>query len=438
MKLEYILIEKNKKVPLSNIRQVRNILTFCFGEIGTSQFSISPKRASYEVEYSIVKHEVGNGDGEVFNLTFEMIHSKKQRCAEVLECAHNTFLKSKEAKQYHVIVSYDDVSAYYCNRAYPLFHEFERQIRNLVFKLLTKTFGALWLDATISDELKKELKARVREGNKSAREEVLIEKALHEMDMYQLEQFLFNATRDADPTQLLDVQLSKEALTDMDKEQIVDILESGRARSIWDRFFAPKIEMPEFEEKLKEIRLNRNKVAHCKPFYQADLDTTRKILHDERLLEQVRLAVDEISAKEFDTVSIYEIVSGFSTALQDFAQTATLISQATAETLNSFQRLSQPFKEIQTALQSIAHPFTARYSAEMKNMLRGITQPYMGNTLRTIQPFYTDIFNAHRSIIDRVGLPALMEPIEDELGSNDVNQEKEEIDDLMQEDDASV
>ena len=359
MKMEYVLMGKNSKTPLDNVAQIRGILSACFEDVGNCFFKITHKRTTYEMEYKVVKHGVSRGEANVFHLTLSLACSKKQKCAEVLEAVNVKFTECSEIRPYHVVVSYDDISTYYCNRAYPLFHEFERQIRNLVFKLLTKTFGAFWLDKTVSQELKNNLKVKMRMNDKNAREEKLIEIALHEMDMFQLEQYLFGDTRDVDPSQLLDVHLSREALAEMDKDQITSALESGRAKSIWDRYFAPKITVPELKEKLGLIRINRNKVAHCKPFYKYDYDAIRKILYDDGLIKQIEKAIDEISTKQMNTITIRDVIGGFATMLQATAVAAKIAAPVISSALIKFAEIgaairnSIDVKGIGAALQGI-------------------------------------------------------------------------------------
>ena len=328
MRIEYVLMTKSGKSSLNNPKQIKEMLSACFGQVSEYAFSVTHKRTVCQMEYKIVKHGVNRGADSVFHLTITSSHKDKHKRAEALEMINTAFMRSAEVRPYHVILSYDDISSYYCDRAYPLFHRFERLIRNLVFKLLTKNFGALWMDSTVSKELRDVLKAEMRKSNKGAHEDKLIEIALQEMTMYQLEQFLFDEVRDADLAWLVDIELSKEAIADMSKEQIISALESGRPKSRWDRYFASKIEIPNLKDKLSTIRVNRNKVAHCKPFYKKDFDETKRILCDDGLLEQIENAITEISAEQLNAINVRDVVVGFFSAVQAMYSAAEIISPA--------------------------------------------------------------------------------------------------------------
>ncbi|MEA1962270.1 MAG: hypothetical protein U9N81_13555 [Bacillota bacterium] len=174
-------------------------------------------------------------------------------------------LSAAGKEQYNIILAYDGVSKYYCDRAYPDLNEFERNVRNLVFRIVTKAFGAKWLDKTATEEMKNGLKASIQTRPKTLRDERLIEAALYEMDIRELENYLFLSQRDVSCEQVVDVVLSPENLKQMTKEQVVDKLGTARPRSLWERQFAEKVSIDGLQETLQQIRVLRNQVAHAKP-----------------------------------------------------------------------------------------------------------------------------------------------------------------------------
>lgn len=127
------------------------------------------------------------------------------------------------------------------DRTYPDLNEFERNIRNLVFRIVTKAFGTKWLGKTVTEEMKNGLKASIQTRPKALRDERLIEEALYEMDIKELENYLFLPQCDVSCEQVVDIALSPENLKQMSKEQIEAELGAARPKSLWERQFADKV-----------------------------------------------------------------------------------------------------------------------------------------------------------------------------------------------------
>ena len=58
-----------------------------------------------------------------------------------LEYIHDKIIGSNIEQDYIMIVSYDSVSEYYCNKAYPKLNKLERNLRKLLFNTYTVNFG---------------------------------------------------------------------------------------------------------------------------------------------------------------------------------------------------------------------------------------------------------------------------------------------------------
>ena len=65
-----------------------------------------------------------------------------------------------------MIVSYDSVSEYYCNKAYPKLNKLERNLRKLLFNTYTVNFGVDYYQKTVSPDLQKKIKGVIQaKGN---------------------------------------------------------------------------------------------------------------------------------------------------------------------------------------------------------------------------------------------------------------------------------
>lgn len=245
-------------------------------------------------------------------LTIEIDGQRKDRCAEILGTANQIILSAASKERYNIILAYDGVSKYYCDRTYPDLSEFERNVRNLVFRIVTKAFGAKWLDKTATEEMKNGLKASIQTRPKTLRDERLIEAALYEMDIKELENYLFLPQRDVSCEQVVDVVLSPENLKQMTKEQVVDKLGTARPRSLWERQFAEKVSIDGLQETLQHIRVLRNQVAHAKPFSHADFTKCRSILQG--INPQIEQAICDISVLKYDRYETIRTIAGLGTA----------------------------------------------------------------------------------------------------------------------------
>jgi hypothetical protein len=225
---------------------------------------------------------------------------------------NQAILCSEGKEQFNIILAYDGVSKYYCDRAYPDLNEFERNVRNLVFRIVTKAFGAKWLDKTTSEEMKNSLKASIQTRPKALRDERLIETALYEMDIKELENYLFVPRRDISCEQVVDVALSPENLKQMTKEQIEAKLNTARPRSLWERQFSKKVSIEGLQEALQQIRILRNQVAHAKPFSFADFKKCRSALQE--INPQIEQAIFDISDIEYDLPETIRTLAGFGDA----------------------------------------------------------------------------------------------------------------------------
>ena len=345
-KMEYILLAKKPNVEKSD-KEVKADILGVFGNMSGDVFCITVKRTEVRVRFNIKKRNMDNAEGNAYYLTLTAYEKRKGKRIEALEIAHKNLMKNSEIrKAYHVITLFDDVSSYYCIKAYYVFHEYEKQIRRLIYKYLIMNLGAMWVDKTVSNELKSQVKERMANKN----DEKLIAEILHEMDMSQLEKYLFDPIREVSATDVVDNLLSEDNIERMTKEEIASTLQSARPQSLWDKYFATHISINCLQEKMDVIRINRNKVAHCKPFYSQDYSTSMKILKDEGLIEKLTLAIDTFETKELNLVTIQDVAHGLAEIGKFIKIAAIVVSPALAE----FARFIQGFRASVT--QAIVNP----------------------------------------------------------------------------------
>ncbi len=340
MKIEYVLLAKRSNHAKLNNKKIKLLLTDCFTNVGNNSFAIKLPRSEHIVKYSISYSENQNVESpeKVYCIIFEFDNPRKERAAEILSVAHDLFANNHNLSNYHLILTFDEISEYYCNRAYPTLQHFERRIRQLIFKIMTNAFGALWVDKTILDvEIKNKLKEEISKiypdmkKNKTLRDEKIVEEALYLMDISSLESFLFEKRRDADPGNLIDFKLSEDILDKMTKEEIIVLLDEGRSKSIWDRFFAKDIPIDKPEAIISTIRTERNKVAHSKPFYKKDYDNISGLLGE--LIPHIESAIEKVEMIAYEPINVFNVLSGFAKKLEETFTFYTNIGEKITPTL---------------------------------------------------------------------------------------------------------
>lgn len=369
MRIEYIFIRKNNE-PVQVSEKIYTLtppfkpfLKSLFEDVSEDSFKIKLKTREYDVfyNYTTSKSESSEIQNSIYYLTISIDGQRKERCAEILDLANKTILSAGAKEQYNIILAYDGVSKYYCDRTYPRLNEFERSIRNLVFRILTKAFGAKWLDKTATDEEKNNLKAKIQIRPKLLRDERLIEEALYEMDIKELENYLFVPKRDVSCEQVVDTILSEEKLAQMTKEEIESELAAARPKSLWERQFAHKVSIDGLHDKLKELRILRNKVAHAKAFSGEDFSNCQGIVKD--MNAQIEQAILDVSEKEYDLSETIRTISDFgdawtstiSKAFEHNMGISSALSELGSSIKNAYQALNaMPSLEVSGALKHLA------------------------------------------------------------------------------------
>lgn len=309
MQMKYIFIKKKEDVKKTNsginlsdlASPIRPMLKKIFSNLSKDSFQIGIDGINYKVNYT------SSGNNLILNT-----NETDSKSVKILNETNAILLKGEHRKDYNIALSFDGVSYYYCNKIYPKFNLFERKIRELVFNILLKSFGSEWYEKTVGIQLDKEIKANAKSSSKSR----LIEGALYEMTIFQLETYLFMPYRDIDVNDLIDNKLSEEAIKEKSMDEIIKIISKGRARSIWDRFFKDEINIDDIRSKLEEIRSYRNSVAHCKYFYMDEYKKCSRLLNG--IIKQLDIAIESIESRMFRKIDVTESLAAFSEILHKY------------------------------------------------------------------------------------------------------------------------
>lgn len=340
MKIEYVLTESNQKSP--NKKRIKDLVRRACKSLNTDTIIVQPNRNEFELEYNIKSQKTNseNNNDIVYHFVVTSDHPKKDRQAINLEYFNTKFKAIIDSeKDYHFIIAYDGVSEYYCNKAYPKYQRFERQLRHLIFKVVTKSYGNLWTSITMNAELKNRLKKDIPSQKGIAKSDLLIEQALYEMSLGQLIDYLFYA-ESTDFYEELDNNYPTEKLSSLSKEELIDILEKARKPSVWNTFLAKEITVDQPITKLNYLKENRNKVAHCKFFYKADYELSLSYL--DTFTPEIEKAIENNAIIE--ALSSESIFLGFSNYGTKISETIAKSFQPLLSSLGSY------FSELQESI----------------------------------------------------------------------------------------
>jgi hypothetical protein len=330
LNIDYILTEKCKDASMTaDKRRIRDHIQTLFPLTTSEKIIIQSKNKECEIPYLITCTSTTENcsNDYVYSIHLECESSNNLNSARILGKAHleiyNHFARENE---FRLIVANDGLSEYYCNKAYPKFQKLERLLRNLIFVVVAKAYGDKWVDKTMPKELKPKI-------NKNQ----LIESALTEMTLGVLIEYLFYGQTEVAFADYIDENYPANKLQEITKDNLVLLIEKGRRKSVWNKFIAENINLLQPKEKLEFLRDNRNKIAHCKPFYAADYNESMKYL--DLLIPQIDKCINKVSIK--DSTSAREIILGFGNFTQVLSECAKQIGQAIAPAITQMAELAQ-------------------------------------------------------------------------------------------------
>jgi len=230
--------------------------------------------------------------------------------------------------------SYDGLSASFCEKLYPYLGEFERKIRHLILLVLTKAYGEHWIHNTIEKEKQDDLKRK--EGGNYNKKEIL-----ELFDLYELENYLF-AEKEINYKDYLQVDLSKDKVDLMSKEEIVDKIDKMRAQSLWEKVFSDIGDESNWKHNISVIRKCRNKVAHHRSISQKEYNHNLKVL--KMTNADLDDAISKIQIRDFTDENKVDILSGFGELLKTCVKISEFYSAYNFESILS--NISSAIKNI--------------------------------------------------------------------------------------------
>ena len=195
------------------------------------------------------------------------------RIIDCLEYFQDQLITSNNDNKYVIIISYDYLSEYYCNKIYPKLNQLERNLRKLLFNTYTLHFGLRYYEPTINETIQSKSKGTIRaSGGKKNKEIQYIQEFFYSVDYHQIQEILFTKQwTEEDNKRKKEFLESHPDLTELSDENLRKAFSNFEPQTDWERMFANKVDSQiNFDKLLNDIRNDRNKVAHCKIFKKED------------------------------------------------------------------------------------------------------------------------------------------------------------------------
>lgn len=217
------------------------------------------------------------------SLILELATQKENRDSYMaIEFFWESITKTQLRKRINIQKGFDEPSHILCVRLYKPLGLFERNLRKMVYEIVTKVYGGDWYKRTLEDFVDhcndhKTLSTIVKKNSEQDKVKVF-EAALEEMTYSNLIVYLFGQTTLKPYSTFLEDDLSDENLKKLSKDEIVIKIQSNRPRSLWDRLFSEYDQLKDLPDDIKEIQSLRNKVMHAKTVSYSEYDNLKKLL----------------------------------------------------------------------------------------------------------------------------------------------------------------
>ena len=215
----------------------------------------------------------------------------EMKSADVLDRFYCTLTKGKHRKDYYVVRTYSQASLTYCCKLMSYFGEFERQLRELLYLVVIKTYGENWFEETFEQQLGKEIEQRVRANNK-----ITTESALEELTYEQLVRYIFTPNDPRDLENFFE-EIKDESFFEKSQEEINKRIRTIRKLSLWEKLFDKNKKLADLKKYIEELRVLRNNTMHHKNISKAEFLEARKTL--KFVNTKLSTAIEEIEKRNF-------------------------------------------------------------------------------------------------------------------------------------------
>lgn len=258
--IEYLITIESKGGFCNSIDTFNNLLK-SYAEIKIKDGKIIFKKI--EITYVVNTNEITNQNQRYFHV-FLTIQALKDEAVflELLKMFREIIFKASGK----INILWDDISAYYSGKCYPLIHETENLLRMLISKFMLINLGMEWSTQTVPSEIQKSIKNKRSQSG--------VTDILHDVDFIQLSDFLFKPYQTKGLSSLYGLLAQIKTESHFDNKALLEYI----PKSNWERYFSGFVDCDDGYllkrwEKLYELRclIAHNTVISKKDYQDVQL-----------------------------------------------------------------------------------------------------------------------------------------------------------------------
>lgn len=224
-----------------------------------------------------------------------------QTLVKALETTDEFLCNNIIDSKYIVIISYDAISEFYCNLAFPSLNEVERKLRNLILNIYVERLGAEYYKEVISSEF----------VNKNIKRMKVDNEPLEEKEKRIIQEFFYNIELGETINALF-----TQRWTTLDEEEYKKGNIPNQKRSDWERYFSNFSIGDQVNSLIVSFKLYRNEIAHCKFHRKKDYDEYINIANE--LNNVLDKAIEESESKDFVSRNVENIQQSLMKIKEEF------------------------------------------------------------------------------------------------------------------------
>ncbi len=312
--------------------------------------------------------------GSNYYLNVVVNEKTKKRNVEILEIVNSVLIGENNNfdSNFISIVSYDEISEYYCNKLFPYLNEFERKLRKTLFNIYTLNFNANYYSATTSKNFQDTIKqkSRLSKIENIPKNDCYVKLSFYSLDYKDIDTLLFTKSITNEEQEEIEKQLqSNKDLSKLDDNEIRNIIKLGKPKTDWERFFEDKNIDKDFQKILDDIRLFRNSIAHCKFISKEQYNNCLKIL--KKNIKSLNIAIQTTEEKDFINKNIELQDKSFKKLANTMRE---MVLSSYIPLMENIDIITKPMNEITEKMSEIIKPITSVIS-EMVPKIPSIELP---------------------------------------------------------------
>ncbi|MFD2657695.1 Swt1 family HEPN domain-containing protein [Gracilibacillus thailandensis] len=290
-------------------------------------FSFQYKKHNYKCTYYCKNVDV---EKEVFKVSISLKYdSNKEQAAHAFSQLIRTIQQCKKGN-FNMIPVKDELSTYYSERLYGKLAFYERSLRALITAIFIPVYKESWpqeLTPSIGQDILKKKSKKER-----------LEKALEELDLYQLELIFFDDELSINKNNY-DEEFEVNNIETLSRDQLINKIRQNRPLSLWDQEISKYVSIDQAADRMKDIRDLRNRIAHNKTFTDKNYYALKRELN--YIIPKINAAEDKILNEHNRKITFQTIQR----TGEKFAEMAKVFSSTYLDTFEQIGKIAKQFQE---------------------------------------------------------------------------------------------